>query len=451
MTEEKEDIQAQVEGLATLIVLDDEVRRLTNLREFAFFSTNETHRLIPYHTAFLWQNKDFLGPLLIMQSGTAELDAHAPINHWVNMLIELILKSEKNNQIHEVTNQQKELENVEESWPDTLPFHVLWCPFTDNNKQINGGLLFFREESFQESEIKMIAWLISSYQYAWIALNKPSYISTLQKLKEKPYLIGLACVLIIILFFPVHLTVLGNATVIPADPILINSPMQGIIKKIYVSPGDKITRDQVLFSMEKADLEANENVNEKNLLLTKTKLRAVVNESFNTPHSSAEEPILKAQLAIDEANLNYVTTLLEKADVKSPINGIVIFDSKDEWLGQPVRTGERILVVADPKDVALKITIPIAENIKLEKNDNGDFYMYGTLNPIPIKITTLGYNAVMLPNKILAYQLRAQFTSTSEMPLIGSQGTVKLYGKHVPFIYYLLRKPIQAMRISLDI
>ncbi len=452
MIEEKNDVQAQVEGLATLLVLDDEIRRLTNLREFAFFSVNETHRLIPYHTAYLWQKKEFIGTHLIMQSGAAELDINAPANLWIKELISFTLeKSSEKNKIHAIDPTKNEIDELKSDWPENLPTHLLWCPFLDKNKKITGGLIFFREENFTPPEIKMLSWLISSYQYAWTSLNRPGHISTLQKLKSKPYLIGLGFILLIIILFPVHLTVLGTATVIPLNPVLINAPMQGIIKTIWVNPGDKITKGQVLLSMDKSDLQANVDVDEKNLLLTKTKLRAVINETFTNKGSHEDEPILQSQVAIDQANIDYTNNLLQRADVKSPIDGIVIFDNKEDWLGQPVRTGERILVVADPKYVALKITIPVSENILLEKGDNGEFFTYGALNPIPVKITILGYNAIFMPNKILSYQLKAKFVDLSEAPQIGTQGTVKLYGKHVPFIYYLLRRPLQTMRITLGL
>ncbi len=42
MTASSRNVQSQIEGLATLLVLDDEIRKLTSLREFSFFATNET-------------------------------------------------------------------------------------------------------------------------------------------------------------------------------------------------------------------------------------------------------------------------------------------------------------------------------------------------------------------------------------------------------------------------
>src|SRR5438552_2434170 len=102
-------VQAQIEGLATLLVLDDEIKKIVNLREFGFFTTNETHRLIPYHTAFLWQKKDIGGLTILAQSGTAELDSHAPINQWLKSLINAWMLTSDANKIHQIdlTNNEK--------------------------------------------------------------------------------------------------------------------------------------------------------------------------------------------------------------------------------------------------------------------------------------------------------------------------------------------------------
>jgi hypothetical protein len=78
--------------------------------------------------------------------------------------------------------------------------------------------------------------------------------------------------------------------------------------------------------------------------------------------------------------------------------------------------------------------------------DAGNFYLYGKLSPVAIKVRTLGYNAEVLPNKILGYQLIADFLDPTDTPQLGSQGNVEIYGARVPFIYYVLRRPLQAAR-----
>lgn len=443
-------MQAQIEGLATLLVLDEEIRKLTNIRELGFFSTNETYRLIPYHTGYLWQLKEIIGTQLITQSGTAEIDRHAPVNQWLVEKINELKTHPQAKELHQV-NLSLGPDNTEIELPEGLTPYMLWCPLLSKDNKISGGLLFFRETAFTETEIKMLHWLIASYQYTWLVLVKPHKIPSINKLKEKPYFITLCIVILCILFFPTRISVLGDATVAPKSPALINAPLQGVIKSFAVQPGDTVAAGQLLLTIDDTDLEAAAEVSQKDYLLTQAKVRAAINEGFDNKDSRAEIPIIKAQLAIDKAQLDYANELLSKTAVTSPIAGIVIFDSREDWLGQPVRTGERILVVANPKQVELKITLPVTNIIELAVGNSGEFYLYGKLRAIPVHVKKLGYNAKLMPNKILAYQLVADFDDPNDVPQIGAQGTVKIYGHRVPFIYYLLRRPLQAIRLSLGI
>lgn len=450
MAAKNENTQAQIEGLATLLVLDDEIKRLSNLREFGFFSTNETHRLISYHTAYLWEKQELLGVHLVAQSGTAEFDSHSSINLWLKEKINFILAGEFAAESHSFNASDIE-EDIENSWPESLPQFLLWCPFTKKNHEPTGGLIFFREDPFTQSEIKMLRWLLSSYQYTWNILIKPKAIDRWKILKKKPYFTTLMIVIVGVMIFPVHLSVIGTGTVVAKNPALINAPMQGIIRSFAVTPGATVKKGQLLLTLDNTDLQANVKVNQRDYSLTEAKLRTTINESFNDDTKRTEVPVLQAQLAIDKAQLDYTNELLNKTEIRSPIDGIVIFDSTEDWIGQPVQTGQRILSVANTRDLKLRISLPVAERIKLEIGGSGEFFMNGQLRSVPLKISSLGYNAKLMPNKVLAYEMEANFSNTNDIPQIGAQGTAKLYGNRVPLFYYLIRRPLQSMRKVLGI
>jgi hypothetical protein len=445
-----ETTRAQIEGLATLLVLDSEIKRLSNLREFGFFSTNETHRLISYHTSYLWMKKELLGVQLVAQSGTAEFDPHSSINLWLKEVIQTILTFP--DAIKEQAFTAKDFATeITDNWPESLPQYFLWCPFSEKAEVPTGGLLFFKDTPFTEAERKMLRWLINSYQYSWNILIQPKSISSLHLIKKKPYFVTGLLATVCLLFFPVHLSVIGSGTVSAKDPALINAPMQGVIRSFAVSPGEIVKKGQLLVSLDNTDLLAASKVNQRDLSLTEVKLRTTINESFQDEKRRTEIPILQSQLAIDKAQLDYTNDLLKKTEIRSPIDGIVIFDSTEDWIGQPVQTGERILSVADLNNLKLKINLPITERITLKVGDTGNFFMSGQLQAIPIKITRLGYNAKLMPNRTLAYEMEANFTDLKDLPQIGVQGTVKLYGNRVPLIYYLIRRPLQSMRSKLGI
>lgn len=459
MKKEKEDLAPNVAGLATLLVLQDQVKRLTNLKEFGYFTTNETHRLLHFNTAFLWQKWELFNVQLLAQSEVGEIDQQTPVNQWLKDTIKEILKNDKSKkiQILDFENYTGELEKkiispaLFKTWPDILPKYVLWSPFLDAEYDISGGLILFRDNPFTEQELKMFSWLANNYQYTWRFLTKSKLIAFRKIFKKRNTLVIAGIVLLGIMLFPIRISVVSNATVVAKDPALINAPIAGVIKEFLVKPGDSVKTGQLLVVLDKKDIQNSLEVNQKKMLLTQAKLRSANTQGYDKAETRSEIPILEADLAINNAELDYAKSVLDKTDITSPMDGVAVFDSKEDWVGQPVQAGENLMTVADPRHVQLKIFLPITELIDLEVGALGKFYVYGQFSEVPVRLISLGYSAQMLPNKTLAYPYIAEFMDEKNPPHLGSQGTVRLYGSYVPVVYYLFRRPFQAIRQMLGV
>lgn len=448
------------EGIATLLVLQDQVKNLKNLREFGYFTTNETHRMIHFNTSFLWQYYDVVEVRLLSQSEVPEVDSQSAVSLWVKKCIKEITKLPNSKKVQTLdfeniaTNPElktyieqdifsKEVMNL---WPSALPKYVLWSPFLDEHEDITGGLIFFRSHAFTEQELKMFTWLSRNYQYTWQFLTKHKMLFLKRLFKRKKNIIIASIAALIILLFPVRLSVVADATVSPKDPALINAPIAGTIKSFSVKPGDTVSKDQLLLQLDKKDILNTIQIDERKVSYSQAKLRSANEQGYEKPETRSEIPILEAELNVNQAELDYYKAILNKTDITSPIDGVAIFESKEDWIGQPVQEGENIMMIANPDNVQLKIELPVANLINLNVGDKGKFYVYGQLSETPVQLTQIGYNAKMTASKILAYQYIADFTDPSSKPLLGSQGTVRLYGHYVPLIYYVLRRPLHAVR-----
>jgi multidrug resistance efflux pump len=463
-TEKKDNIAANVEGLATLLVLQDQVKKLKNLKEFGYFVTNETHRLLHFNTAFLWQKWELFDLHLLAQSEIGEVDQQTPTNQWVKSLIKELLSQKTAMQIQALSFEKPsdtESKGTDSSvvlskelltaWPEILPKYIIWSPFLDVADEISGGLILFRDHEFTEQETRMFGWLASNYQYTWQFFTKSKMIMFRKLFRKRNNLIIGSIILLAFLLFPIRLSVVSSATVGAKDPALINAPIAGIIKEFLVKPGDVVKKDQLLVILDKKDIQNSLEVNQKKLLLTEAKLRSANTQGYDKAETRSEIPLLEADAAINKAEIDYTKTILGKTDIVSPIDGIVVFDSKEDWVGQPVQAGENIMTIANPSHVELKIALPISELIDLEVGSPGKFYVYGQFSEVPVRLIALGYNARLMPNKTLAYPFVADFVDPKTIPRLGSQGTVRLYGHYVPMVYYLFRRPFQAVRQFLGI
>ena len=62
------------------------------------------------------------------------------------------------------------------------------------------------------------------------------------------------------------------------------------------------------------------------------------------------------------------------------------------------------------------------------------------------KVTETSYQAVLSPDGVASYRLRATFDDVASQARIGLRGTAKVYGGWVCLGYYLLRRPLATVR-----
>jgi len=72
------------------------------------------------------------------------------------------------------------------------------------------------------------------------------------------------------------------------------------------------------------------------------------------------------------------------------------------------------------------------------------------LNSIPGKIRYVAYDAVERPDGLYAYRLRAEIDgSVKHRP--GAKGTARISAEWTSLAYWILRRPIGALRVTLGI
>ncbi len=67
------------------------------------------------------------------------------------------------------------------------------------------------------------------------------------------------------------------------------------------------------------------------------------------------------------------------------------------------------------------------------------------LDPVSARVRFVSYEALRRPDGAFAYRVRAGLDSPSEQR-VGLKGTARLSGERVPFVYWMLRRPLAAAR-----
>jgi hypothetical protein len=249
-----------------------------------------------------------------------------------------------------------------------------------------------------------------------------------------------------LLLLPVRLTVLAPGELVPANPAVIRAPLDGVIDQFAVRPNQPVKAGQLLFSFDQAPIASRLDVAREALSTAQAEYRQAAQMVLTDPRSRAQLAGLLGKIAEKESEARFLENQASRSRVLAPRDGIALFDDPSEWSGRPVQTGERIMQVASGSDVEIEAWVPIGDAIPLA--DDARIGLYLAASPLSSVSGTLRYmshRAMPRPDGSFAYRVRARLDSVAGQR-IGLKGTAKLYGGWVPLGYWILRRPLAAIR-----
>jgi multidrug efflux pump subunit AcrA (membrane-fusion protein) len=253
--------------------------------------------------------------------------------------------------------------------------------------------------------------------------------------------------LLLVLLLPVRMSVLAPAEVIALDAQVVAAPMDGVIERFAVQPNDAVTKDQWLLSLDQTTLASRREVAQQALEVSRADALVAAQKAFDNDESRAELAVLQGRVREREAELAFLDGQLARVQVRAPADGVAVFGDPNDWIGRPVQTGERIMLLADPADPGVLIWLPVADAINLEPGaEIRVFLSVAPLTPLTATLTQTSYQATVSPDGVAAYRIRGSFEDAPEVARIGLRGTAKVYGGRYPLIYLVLRRPLATLR-----
>ena len=433
--------QSQLDVISRLLQLERSFRHAETTQELAYILVNDSRQLLNYRQAVLWR-VDHSEPVSV--SGLAVIDNNAPYIIWLKKLCQNVSVTFAEN-IAPITEDAVSFDEAEE-WSQWFPQQAVWIPFSIFSNKAQVGLLLTREQAWNESELYLLEYLADSFAHAWQALAPAPPIWQSFSFGKKSRLIGITFVLCA-LAFPVRQTVLAPATVIAANPTILRAAIDGVVDRFFIQPNDSVSKDQHLLSLDETAIKNKLNISLKMLAVAEAEYRKTAQQAMYDQDSKSQVNILKSRIEQQQAEVRNIQDWLSRVAIKAPHKGIAIFSDVNEWIGRPVKVGERILMIADPKELELEIELAIADAISLQEGAEIKLYLnIAPINPISAELYYAAYQAQVTASDTLAYRLKARFKTQGELPRIGLKGTAKVYGEKVPLFYYLLRKPLAVLR-----
>lgn len=425
------DLTKTVQRLAGINQLTLKAYKSPSLQSLTFLILNDTAAIVRYDRAVLWELKRHgKKPKLLGVSGQAKVPSQSDL---------AITWEEKVSQIKEIGTTQL-LE-----FPEFKNMSILWLPIEVRGEKVLGlWLERWGGATWRQDEIDILNFIAQAYGASWERFSKHFFW---KRIKNRPLKVASTFLILALLFSRISLRVVAPCEVVPEDPIVITAPLEGIIEKIDITPGQMVKKGDLLFEYDKR-------VPLEELRLAQKKVGIIQSDVERSTALGLKDKKVLAELGVNMLKLKKEQLELELAeyhasrlDVFAPVEGVAMIDNPEEWHGKPVKIGEKVLIVSDPKRTKIRIFIPEEDNIDLDIEKPISIY----LNPSPeksreAKLTYISSYTHITEKQVTSFIAEAKWTEPQENVRLGLKGTAILYGEDVSVFYWIIRKPLRYAR-----
>ncbi len=436
---------SQAIAAAQLLAIEGKLRSAKNERDLLHLVADEMRKLVSARQVFVLRIKAPTKPEVTCISSMALVEKDTPFVRWIEAMLRELLAT--HGTAETVVFDLPAYTDPESAETKSYPFgHLVWQPMVLTSGATFAGLLLARERPWSEQDIRLIARQSDVFANMWQALYGAKALQPGQRIRNKTG-IGLAVAALVAAIIPVPMSTLAPVEIVARNPQRVTAPIDGVIESIDVEPNRRVTAGQVIIRFDETTARNRQQVAEQELQLAKARLDRTSQASFTNEQARHDLGQAQAEYDLKKVERDYAADLLAKSQITAERDGVIVYPGKDQLIGKPVRTGERLMQIVDPAHVAARIELPVADAIVLEKGAKVRLFLDANpLSAVPAHLTSEGYQAEPNSTLQLVYRLRADIETGADGIRIGARGTAQLQGRYVPLFYYLLRRPISSFR-----
>jgi hypothetical protein len=436
----------EVNGVLQLLRLEGLTREVKSVEELQLVIANETRQLIRAQQIFVAVTASDGSFNIKAATGVPTVDRSTPLIQWLERTITRLSADVGVTEIREF--QVQAYSDKTDETARTYPLRdALWLPLTNRAGAIVAGVLMLRAEPWLDNDTVLAKRLAVTFSHAWGWAGSASPLAARFAFNKRlAFLItALTCVTAAI---PVSLTTLAPLEIAGADQVIVTAPLDGVIDEILVPPNSHVVAGQPIVRLADTQLRNKFSVAEREVQTADARVKKTMLLAFGDTRGRHELGIARAELAVKTAERNFARDLMNRTVITAPQAGIAVFGDKRDLTGRPVATGEKIMEIADPTKVEIRIDVPVGDAIVLKPGARVKAFLDSDpLNPLEAVVLRADYQAKMRETNILAFRVVASFDSAQKNPpRLGIRGTAQLYGHDVPLGFSLFRRPIATLR-----
>jgi RND family efflux transporter MFP subunit len=267
-------------------------------------------------------------------------------------------------------------------------------------------------------------------------LVKKRKFMAMQKRKRGAILVACALGVLFLVACPLPLRVDGDASVAPVRRALVQPEVEGVVGKVYVREGEHVQRGQVLAEMEgwsfRSALAAAESRYETAMLNMNKALAA---------NAGTEAGIERVQADYWKAEVERARQLVEKTQLRSPIDGVVATPHVEDFAGRKLEQGDLFAEIVDTSEAMVDVAVEDADAGMLKPGEKAVV----KLNSYPTR-TFHGEVAVVSPKGTIlkdgsVFYARVAVPNEQGAIRAGMEGRGKVRVGWYPSGYVFFRRP----------
>lgn len=450
--------ERKVEILETLVTVSHEITSTLNLERMLQTIVNAPQAVIPYDRAAIALERRGRFKLSAV-TGLAQVNTDAPDIAPLNEILQWAALSEEVIHVRQVgeevdAEREETRAKFEKYFRATGRRAFYAMPLSDDTGRVGVLSLESNDADFlSQAHIEILEVLAGQ---ATVALRNAQmykevpFISVLQPVlerkrkfmamekKRRGMIIALTAAAIVFLgIFPLPLRVDGNAVVAPAHRAQVQPEIEGVVGKVYVHEGEPVSRGQVLADMEAWDYRSA-------LAEAEAKYQTSILQVNHAlaGNDTGEAGVQRVQADYWKSEVDRAKELLDRTELRSPIDGLVATPHIETAAGRRLQHGESFAEIMDSSQTVVDVAIDDVDAGLLKPGLKAVM----KLNSYATK-TFRGSVAVVSPKAEMQHDERVFFARvTLENPggtlRAGMEGRGKVTVGWYPAGYVLFRRPV---------
>jgi len=365
--------ERKVQVLETLVTVSHEITSTLNLERMLQTIVNAPQAVIPYERAAiaLEQRGRFK---LSAVTGVTQVNPDAPdiaplnsVLQWAALAEEIVNVRQHDGQID--ADREETRAKFQHYFAETGMRGFYAIPLNDDTGRVGILSLESSDPDFLTSVHIELLQVLSGQ--ATVALRNAQmykevpFISVLEPVLERKrrflamektrrtlYTIAAVAAVVFLVIFPLPMRLVGDAVVAPVRRAQVQPEFEGVIGKVFVHEGEPVKRGQAIAVMESWDRQTA-------LAAAQARYQAVLLQMNHALASNdgAEAGIQRVQADYWNTEVTNAQQLLDRAELRSPIDGVITTPHIDTFVGKRLQFGDTFAEVVDASTAIVDVAI----------------------------------------------------------------------------------------------